>query len=121
MNRKKIDKQIFDFEPTIKHFSDTHWAYRVLFTAPEVGPFKDKFDMQRKIEGFWKVKKGRLNKFIYRAIRNEIVMPAKKKFLDGDIYSDGIGLALGCGVLTGMIERGKTNPRPQNDEVKGDE
>jgi hypothetical protein len=104
LTRTKIDKDIKKFDPGEPYCGDGFWAYRFLLTALETGP-----DLKA-IEEFWSRPKdeARFKIFYRRAVRNRIFIKGK---LDAEIYSDGIGLALGSCILNGLIKRVKQTNR----------
>lgn len=110
MTQKQIDKEIKRFEKNLDEKG--LWAYRLLITFVEVGPFLKREDIDEKVLGYWDGnKKPRfLKTMITRAVNNRIVRYGPKKqtrFLDGEIYEDSIGLALGSCILHGYIKRVK--------------
>lgn len=107
MTNQKLDTEIKKFEPNIKKGSDEHWAYRVLFSIAEAGPFMTKEEAIKKMEDRWGEEK-RISTMVTRAANNRVFrygVKFQKHFLDSEIYGDGLGAALGACILTGMLKR----------------
>ncbi len=114
VTKESIDADISNFEPNINVGENEKelWGYRILLTAPFVGPFNTADEITDKICDFWETDRPDVKTMIRRSWMNRIIRYGKRyqeHFLDGEIYEDDgvIGLALGCAVLCGLIRREK--------------
>jgi hypothetical protein len=108
MTKSEIDKEIKHFDKNVKKGTLEHWAYRALLTFPQIGPFKTRDEVVDKTLKFWGQDEGPLSTMCVRAWQNKVVRFGprnQKKYLDGEIYEDGLGLALGACVLSGLMNR----------------
>lgn len=108
MTKTEIDKSIQEFEP--RATEDDKWAYRILFSAPDLGPFMTVDEFLKKMGKYWGKTPGNFQTMCRRALTNKIIRYGKKhqdKFIDSEIYSGGIGLVMGAATLQGFIKRTK--------------
>lgn len=108
MNKQQIDQEIKKFEPTIEKDSDEFWAYRVFISLAQTGPFKTTDEVTEKVCKFWGTRKALVKTMCHRAWTNKVVRVGKKhqeQFLDGELYNDGLGFALGANIMLGRIKR----------------
>lgn len=94
---QKVNREIQKYDPSVKQNSSEFLAYQVLLSAVVAGP------RQQQILRFMKTKKWREVIRLVKIAKRERVFVGDK--LCAEIYTDGIGLALGAGLLLGYFKR----------------
>lgn len=101
----EINEWILEFEPTLKYKSAQFRGYQYLLSLPLLGPFKTKKELNDKVAVFTGIPFYVVRDYSMIAVKNKVVYLNQKAFLDHEIYTDGVGLALGCGLLMGWFKR----------------